>query len=76
MFNANVVYADLPPHMKGMLVKTFDGIEEFYTVVINSCLNNEQQIEAYRHEMKHVGERDFDILAGTADAIEMVRHCI
>ena len=73
MFDARVIYVDLPPHIKGILVKTFDE-EECYNIVINSRLNDVQQREAYWHEMKHVEAKDFDTAIGTADRIEMIRH--
>lgn len=73
MDKVNVIYADLPPRIKGMLVKTFDE-EECYTVVINSRLNIEQQREAYEHELKHMRARDFDEVGKSVDEIECVRH--
>lgn len=73
MNEVRVIYADLPPRIKGMLVKTFDE-EECYTIVINSQLNAEQQRAAYEHEVKHMKARDFDEVDKTADQIEMVRH--
>ena len=73
MDKVNVIYADLPPRIKGMLVKTFDE-EECYTVVINSRLNIEQQREAYEHELKHMRAKDFDDTDKSVDEIEYVRH--
>ena len=73
MEDVNVIFCDLPPRIKGMLVKTFDG-EECYTVVINSRLNIEQQREAYKHEMKHMRARDFDEVDKDVDEIEYIRH--
>lgn len=73
MNEVRVIYADLPPRIKGMLVKTFDE-EECYTVVLNSRLNIEQQREAYEHELKHMKARDFDETDKTVDEIEYVRH--
>lgn len=73
MDEVNVIYADLPPRIKGMLVKTFDE-EECYTVVINSQLNIEQQRAAYKHEVKHMKARDFDEIDKSVDEIEWVRH--
>lgn len=73
MNEVNVIYADLPPRIKGMLVKTFDE-EECYTVVINSRLNIEQQRAAYEHEVKHMRARDFDETDKTVDEIEYIRH--
>ena len=73
MEDVRVIYADLPLHIKGMLVRTFDE-EEYYTVVINVNLNAEQQREAYEHEMKHMKARDFGEVDKTVDEIEYVRH--
>ena len=76
MLDTYVIYVDLPPTVKGMIVKTFDenGGDDCYTVVINSRLNYEQQLEAYRHELRHIQARDFEQADLTADEIEMVRH--
>lgn len=73
MNEVRVIYADLPPRIKGMLVKTFDE-EECYTVVLNSRLNYEQQRAAYEHELKHMKARDFDEVDRSVDEIEYVRH--
>ena len=73
MNEVRVIYADLPPRIKGMLVKTFDE-EECYTVVLNSRLNIEQQREAYEHELKHMRARDFDQTDKSVDEIEYIRH--
>lgn len=73
MNEVNVIYCDLPPRIKGMLVKTFDE-EECYTVVINSRLNIEQQREAYEHELKHMKAKDFDEVDKSVDEIEYIRH--
>ena len=73
MEDVRVICADLPPHIKGMLVKTFDE-EDYYTIVINSRLNAEQQRETYEHEIKHMKAKDFDAVEKTVDEIEYVRH--
>ena len=73
MNEVRVIYADLPPRIKGMLVKTFDE-EDYYTVVININLNIEQQRAAYEHEVRHMKAKDFDEVDKSADEIEMVRH--
>lgn len=74
MNETRVIFCDLPPAVKGMLVRTFDG-DECYTVVINSRLNIEQQRAAYEHELKHMRVRDFDEVSKSADEIEAKRHC-
>ena len=73
MDEVNVIFCDLPPTVKGMLVRTFDG-DECYTVVINSQLNIEQQRAAYEHELKHMRVKDFDEIDKSADKIEYLRH--
>ena len=74
MNEVRVIYANLPPRIKGMLVKTFDE-EDYYTVVINSNLNIEQQREAYKHELRHMKVKDFNEVDKSVDEIEMIRHC-
>lgn len=73
MLNTYVIYADLPPTVKGMLVRTFDE-EECYTVVINSRLNAEQRLAAYKHELEHYRARDFEAANASVDGIEYARH--
>lgn len=73
MLNTEVVYADLPPHIKGMLVRMFDE-EDYYTIVINSNLNIKQQREAYEHEVRHYRAKDFEQTDKSVDEIECIRH--
>ena len=73
MSEVKVIYCDLPPKVKGMLVKTFDE-EECYTVVLNSRLNYEQQLATYEHELKHIKAKDFDEVDKSVDEIEYIRH--
>ena len=73
MNEVRVIYADLPPRIKGMLVKTFDE-EDYYTVVLNSRLSAEQNMKTYEHEMKHLKAKDFDQVEKSVDEIEYVRH--
>ena len=73
MNKVKVIYADLPPRIPGMLVKTFDE-EDYYTVVLNSRLSVEQQRATYEHEVKHITERDFDAEDAEVDRIERLRH--
>ena len=73
MLNTEVVYANLPPHIKGVLVRMFDE-EDYYTIVINSNLNIEQQREAYEHEVRHYRAKDFEQADKSVDEIECIRH--
>lgn len=72
MENVRVIFQNMPPSIKGMVVKTFDE-EEWYTVVINSNLSREQQLLTYYHEVKHVKAKDFEKVMMVGD-IEYVRH--
>lgn len=79
MLNTNVIYMDLPLNIKGYIIKMFDenGGEDFATVVINPRYNLEQQREAYRHEVAHYEENDFELVKVTSIGdIERVRHGI
>ena len=71
----NVIFCDLPPTVKGMIVKMFDyeNGDDYYTIVINSRLNLEQQQEAFLHEMRHLEARDFDSVCAVG-VLEMKRH--
>lgn len=68
---SNTVLKDLPATIKAYTVLCPDGT---YTIVLNSRLSHEQQLEAYKHELKHIMDNDFDIENGDADAIEQYAH--
>ena len=65
----HVIIKDLPCRISGFTKKTGD----YYTIVLNARLNEERQREAYKHEMEHIEEGDFD-RSCSADVIECVRH--
>lgn len=71
----SVIFVDLPPTIKGMIVKMFDYEygDDTYTIVINSRLNAEQQQEAFLHELRHLQEGDFEGVQ-SVDALEFERH--
>lgn len=52
-----VTMVDLPTTIKGYVVESFDG---WYTIVLNSRLNHEQNVESYLHELSHVSCLDFE----------------
>lgn len=45
----------------------------FYTIVVNENLSEEARLEAYRHELKHIEQGDFD-KSCSADLIEIFAH--
>ena len=73
----NVIFVDLPPTVKGMIVKMFDYEygDDTYTIVINACLNYEQQQEAFLHELRHMQEGDFDTVR-SVNVLEYERHIV
>ncbi len=73
MKDIHTIYMQMPPSVKGFIVKMFDDGEDYYTIVINPCYNMEQQRETYEHELKHIEARDLD---GFCDPniVERLRH--
>lgn len=71
----NVIFFDLPPTVKGMVVKMFDyeSGDDCYTIVINSRLNPEQQEAAFLHELRHLQAGDFSSVV-PVDVLEFNRH--
>ena len=60
MEEKRVLFADLPCTCKGMVVRMFDDGETHDTIVLNSRLNWEQNIETYKHELWHIENGDLD----------------
>ncbi len=60
----------LPAAVAGLSVKNPD---EGYTILINACLNAEKQYQAYRHEMQHINDKDFDYIFDVNE-LEDMRH--
>lgn len=53
----NIQFLNLPGRVKAVSTKNED---DSYTVVINSRLNHEQQIEGYKHEIHHIVNEDHE----------------
>ena len=68
--DVNVVLADLPSRISAYTVANPDLS---YTVVLNSRLNHERQMESYAHEMFHIENGDYD-RKGSVDLIECYAH--
>lgn len=66
MFYVRLV--DLPPKVKGMVVK--DG--DFFTILLNSKLSREQNMQTFLHEKKHIERGDFEKY--DVDQIELEAH--
>ena len=61
----------MPPRIKGYVIKTLE--DDYYTIILNSNLNHEQNLQTYWHELKHIIYGDLDE-GGDADLIERLRH--
>jgi len=69
MDNIRTILVDLPVEVKGYTI-CYDG---FYTIIINSRLNNEQRHKSYQHELDHIQQKDFEKKC-SADLIEFYSH--
>ena len=54
----SVVFSDLPTSINAFVVRTYED-DEHYTIVINSRVSADKQMEAYRHEISHICNDDF-----------------
>ena len=54
-----VVLKDMPVTIQAF---AFDDGFGFYTIIINSRLSKQMQIEAYEHELRHISNGDFLIM--------------
>ena len=61
---------DLPSTVDAYVVSNDDAT---YTVVLNSRLNHERNLEAYLHELIHLKNNDFE-KDRSADLIELETH--
>lgn len=66
------VLQDLPIGVKGFVV---EGLDDFYTIVLNARYSREANIETYKHELKHIEGSDFRS-EESADDVERRAHGI
>ena len=69
MDNINTIYANLPTAISAYVVENSDMS---YTIVLNSRLSHEKNLDSYRHELKHILENDFS--KGNVQEIETNAH--
>ena len=50
-------FMEMPTKIRAFTVRDADFD---YTICINSRISYEQQLEAYKHELKHINHGDFD----------------
>lgn len=68
--DVNVVLADMPGTISAYTVPNPDFS---YTIVLNSRLTRERQMQAYAHEMIHINNGDYDKKC-PVDLIECYAH--
>lgn len=73
MNNVRVCYCELSCEIKGFVAKRFEDGENYYTIYINSNVNEEQQHKALLHELSHIFNCDFQSNCHVNE-IECLRH--
>jgi hypothetical protein len=69
MDNINVVYLDMPTNVKSYVINKND----YFTVILNSRLSQEQNEISYIHELEHIKNGDYAKKC-RADLIEIMAH--
>ena len=69
--NIFVHYLDMPTSVKSNVTHNEDGS---YSIFINARLSQNQQANAYMHELEHILKDDFNRRHETADRLEYYAH--
>lgn len=76
MERIQVILVDLPPRIHGLTVYYYDEDGQvYYTILVNSCLNDKMQCDTYDHEIVHIDNHDFDRMIPVED-LEAIRHAM
>ena len=67
--DVNVIEADLPVSISAYVVPNADMT---FTIVLNSRMAWERRVEAYKHELQHIQNGDYQ--KSSADMIEFYAH--
>ena len=70
ILDANVILMDMPATIRAY---TLVNADSSYSIVVNARLNHETQLEAYRHELEHISQGDYNKKC-SADLIEFYAH--
>lgn len=68
--NIIVLYKDMPARIKSFVLPDNFGN---YTIVLNSKLNQEQNLQSMQHEIEHIECGDYDNVHNV-DVLEFYRH--
>lgn len=69
MDSVNVIYLDMPTTIRSYVINRND----FYTIVLNSRLNFEQNNASYEHELQHIKNGDYEKKCSVS-MIEFMAH--
>lgn len=69
--NIFVHYLNMPTSVKSNVTHNEDGS---YSIFINARLSQNQQVNAYMHELEHILKDDFNRRHETADRLEYYAH--
>lgn len=67
--NINTLETDLPTTIAAYVVSNSDLS---YTIILNARLTFERRMEAYKHELRHIENGDYE--RRSADLIELYAH--
>ena len=70
-----VFLVPMPLRIHGATIYAFDNGQYYYTILLNSSLSSQMQYDAYRHEMDHIDNNDFDAMT-PASNLEVFRHAV
>ncbi len=63
-------YTNMPTTIRSFVVSNNDMT---FTIMLNARISSEQQLKAYKHELRHIQNGDYDKLC-SADLIELNAH--
>ena len=63
-------YANMPTTIHSFVISNNDMS---FTIMINARISSEQQLRAYKHELNHIKNGDYD-KSCSADLIELYAH--
>ncbi len=66
----NIIMCDLPCSIGGYTYKSIDG---YYTIILNSRLSHERNMQTYQHELDHINREELGAKSDV-DLLEFRAH--
>ena len=66
----NIIMCDLPCSIGGHTYKSIDG---YYTIILNSRLSHERNMQTYQHELDHINREELGAKSDV-DLLEFRAH--